>query len=378
MKITPLSIARAGRDHNSAGIAIFLVLIWIFFLSAMAGAFALFMKTETKLAMNSNNDTELQWIGRSGVEYCRWILGQQLTIGNQPYDALSQKWAGGTGDTNDVFADVTTTVQVAEGARFTWKITDLERKFNINMALTMEGVLQQALILIGTDAAEVPGIVGCIQDWIDKDDDTHLSGAESAYYQGLEIPYFAKNGPIDDLSELLFVKGVTSDLYWGPNAQNHAPGFWEQITRNAQTTRSSTLLPTAGSRVGMQQVGLVDIFTPISSGRINLNTASLTALQMIPGVDADMAAAIIRMRAGPDGVDGNEDDTPLRQPGGRDLINIGLSAQAAQSLSQFCDVRSSTFEVEVLAEVGMSSRRYHAVLKRNGPKDVQILTLRWD
>jgi hypothetical protein len=91
-----------------------------------------------------------------------------------------------------------------------------------------------------------------------------------------------------------------------------------------------------------------------------------------------MAAAIIRMRAGPDGVDGNEDDTPLRQPGGRDLINIGMSAQAAQSMSQFCDVRSSTFEVEILAEVGMSSRRYHAVLKRNGPKDVQILTLRWD
>ena len=376
----PLS-TRTSRSRESAGIAIFVVLIWIFFLSAIAGAFALYMKTETKLAMNSNNDTELQWVGRSGVEYCRWLLGAQMSIGNQPYDALNQKWAGGTGDTNDIFADVTTTVEVADGARFTWKIVDSERKFNVNMALSMEGVLQQALILIGADAAVVPTVVGSIQDWIDRDDDTHISGAENSYYQGLKIPYSAKNGPIDDLSELLFVQGVTSDLYWGQNAANHPPSFWQEATGNFGSTRPSGVLATRGGGPGAPAgpiAGLVDIFTPISSGRINLNTASRTALQMIPGIDENMADAIIRMRAGPDGIDGNEDDTPLRQPGGRDLINVGLSAQAAQSLGQYCDVRSSTFEVEVLAEVGSSTRRYHAVLKRNGPKDVQILTLHWD
>ena len=381
MRIRTSTIHRRGRFHGSSGIAIFVVLIWVFFLSALAGAFALFMKTETKLAMNSNNDTELQWVGRSGVEYCRWLLGVQLSVPNQPYDALNQKWAGGTGDTNDVLADVTTTVEVSPGARFTWKITDLERKFNINMALSMEGVLQQSLVLIGTDAAEIPTIVDSIQDWIDRDDDPHSSGAETSYYRGLAVPYVAKNGPIDDLSELLFVKGVTSELYWGPNAANHPPSFWQEDSGNFGTTRSSATLPTRNGAPGAPvgpQVGLVDIFTPISTGRINLNTASRITLQMIPGIDENMADAIIRMRAGPDGIDGNEDDTPLRQPGGRDLINIGLSAQAAQGLTQFCDVRSSTFEVEVLAEVGSSSRRYHAVLRRNGPKDIQILTLRWD
>ena len=378
MIIERLSRFRARRSGDSAGIAIFVVLIWIFFLSAIAGAFALYMKTETKLAMNSNNDTELQWVGRSGIEYCRWILGGQLTIGSQPYDSLNQKWAGGTGDTNDLFADVTTTIEIGPGTRFTWKIIDLERKFNINMALTMEGVLQQALILIGADAAVVPTVVGSIQDWIDRDDDTHLGGAENSYYQGLKIPYSAKNGPIDDLSELLFVQGVTSDLYWGQNAANHPRSFWQEATGNFGSTRPSGVLSTRGGAPGAPVAGLVDIFTPVSSGRINLNTASRTALQMIPGIDEPMADAIIRMRSGPDGIDGNEDDTPLRQPGGRDLINVGLSAQAAQSLSQYCDVRSTTFEVEVLAEVGSSTRRYHAVLKRNGPKDVQILTLRWD
>ena len=56
-----------------------------------------------------------------------------------------------------------------------------------------------------------------------------------------------------------------------------------------------------------------------------------------------MAAAIIRMRSGPDGIDGTCDDVPLRQPGGQDLINIGLSAQAAQaprSIATYAVLRS--------------------------------------
>ena len=124
--------------------------------------------------------------------------------------------------------------------------------------------------------------------------------------------------------------------------------------------------------------GLVDIFTPISSGRINLNTASQTTLQMIPGIDASIAGEIIKMRSGPDGADGTEDDTPLRQPGGRDLINVGLSPVVAQQLTQYCDVRSTTFEAQVDVEVGLSHRRYFALLKRNSPRDVQILNFRWE
>ena len=159
---------------------------------------------------------------------------------------------------------------------------------------------------------------------------------------------------------------MTPEIYWG----RIRPTISMQVFQAAQTLKTG-LLPTATA-------GLADIFTPISSGRINLNTASSLTLQMIPGIDANMAGAIIRMRSGPDGIDGTDDDVPLRQPGGQDLVNIGLSSQAAQSMSQYCDVRSSTFDVTVDVEVGVSKRRYHALLKRNSPKDVQILTFRWE
>jgi len=57
------------------------------------------------------------------------------------------------------------------------------------------------------------------------------------------------------------------------------------------------------SDVPMFPVGLVNIFTPMSSGRININTASATVLQMIPGVDENTANEIIKFRSGPDGAD---------------------------------------------------------------------------
>ena len=71
-------------------------------------------------------------------------------------------------------------------------------------------------------------------------------------------------------------------------------------------------------------------------------------------------------------MDGTYDDTPLRNPG--ELVNVGLPRQIVQSLFQFCDVRSRTFEVRVVAEVNGYQRRFVAVLGRNNPRDIQILS----
>src|SRR5260370_7556526 len=98
-------------------------------------------------------------------------------------------------------ADIQRETRLGNGA-FTWKITDLERKANINTA--NEALLQQACVLIGADAGQVPTVVGSILDWIDTDNNTHVEGAESDYYEDLNPPYAAKNGPTDPLSQLLF------------------------------------------------------------------------------------------------------------------------------------------------------------------------------
>jgi len=120
---------------------------------------------------------------------------------------------------------------------------------------------------------------------------------------------------------------------------------------------------------------LKDIFTPISTGKININTADANVLQIIPGVDANVAADIIKFRAGPDGQDGTEDDTPFRSVS--QLQAAGVNPQLMNQLGQVCDVRSRTFEVHVTAQLGSYRREYVATLLRNNPTDIEIVGFWW-
>ena len=240
------------------------------------------MKVETELARHADDEQQLLWLGRSGVEYARWILSQQASIMGEPYDSLNQIWAGGPGgpgETNSVLAGISMDNYPVGDGTVSIKIIDLERKANINTANTAE--LQQALTLMGVDADAISVVSDSIQDWIDTDDAPRVAGAESDYYQSLTPPYYAKNAPMDDLSELLLVKGVTPEMYWGSSSTNSAA--------SATTTASKLGFGTAPGQAPDYPFGLKDIFTPISSGLININTAGTNVLQMIPGVDAATA-----------------------------------------------------------------------------------------
>ena len=72
-------------------------MISIFVLTMLAAGFAYSMKVETKLARNANSEAELEWLGRSGVEYARWVLANSRANPMQPYDSLDQPWATGSG-----------------------------------------------------------------------------------------------------------------------------------------------------------------------------------------------------------------------------------------------------------------------------------------
>ena len=283
---------KARVRHPSSGMALIMAMIAIFVLSALAAGFALSMKVETRLAQNADSEQQLLWLGRSGVELARYVLSQQLTIPAEPYDALNQIWAGGPGglaETNSALSGLSLDHYPVGDGTVSVKIIDLERKVNINTANA--AAIQQALTLMGVDASDISVVSDSILDWIDPDDLPLAAGAESDYYQGLAVPYYAKNAPIDDLSELLLVKGVTPEMYWGSNSTNHIPSVFQHKLG----------FGTAPGQAPDYPFGLKDIFTPISSGRININTADTNVLQMIPGVDAATAAAIVMQRAGPDG-----------------------------------------------------------------------------
>jgi general secretion pathway protein K len=352
--------------RSSRGMALIMAMIAIFVLSALAAGFALSMKVETRLAQNADSEQQLLWLGRSGVELARYVLSQQMTIPSEPYDALNQIWAGGPGgpgETNSALSGLSLDHYPIGDGSVSVKIIDLERKANINTANPQ--VLQQALTIMGVDANDISVVSDSTLDWIDPDDLPRVAGAESDYYQGLAVPYFAKNAPIDDLSELLLVKGVTPEMYWGGNSTNHIPSAFQHKLGFGHAPNQAADYP----------FGLVNLFTPVSSGRININTADVNVLQMIPGVDAAIAADIIKFRAGPDGVEGTEDDTPFRNV--NQLSAAGLSPQIVSQLGNLCTVRSLAFEVHVTAQIGDYQREYVALLNRNSGTDIQVVSFYW-
>lgn len=358
---------KALASTQPRGIALIIVMIAIFVLSVMAAVFATSMKVETKLAQNADHDQELLWLGRSGVELARYVLSEQMTIPNEPYDSLNQIWAGGPGgigESNSPLAGLSLdNYQVGDGT-VSVKIVDLERKANINTVNLNPGELQQALTLMGVGADGISGISDSILDWIGPPNSPRPAGAESDYYQSLDPPYYAKNAPMDDLSELLLIRGIRDhpEIYWGGSPTNQPPARFQQKLGLVNSPFQMPDYP----------FGLTNIFTALSTGRININTADENVLQLLPGVDETTAQNIIKQRAGPDGVDGTADDTPFRSPG---QINAAGAPAAAANL---CTVRSSTFEVHVTASIGDYHRDYTAILYRNTPTDIQILSFYWN
>ena len=351
---------------REGGIALIMVMIVIAVLTIIVGAFAYSMRVETILARNSENEPEFDWLGRSGVELARYLVGQQLAIGMEPYDSLNQKWAGGPGNSNNFLAAISLANNTVGRGKFSIKIEDQERKFNINMADEM--ILKQACILVGVGPTETSTIVDSILDWRDPDEATHLSGAESEYYLNLVPPYRCKNGPLDDISELLLIRGIVPEMcgmkgVGGPVVAQPKTGGTRLALLQAQQAEAYTN-------------SFMNLFSVASMGLINLNTASAEVLRLVAGVDENIAEAILKRRRGVDGADGTEDDVPFRNVG--ELQGIpGISLQGVQQAARYFGTRSATFEVTVTAEMDGIKRTMVALLRRNAPNDVRVLVCRW-
>jgi type II secretory pathway component PulK len=156
---------------------------------------------------------------------------------------------------------------------------------------------------------------------------------------------------------------MTPELFWGAAYTNHPPGvFLRERFRN-------------NNHVSTFNSGLVDLFAVMGTGRININTASAEVLQLVPGVDAMVAEAIVRGREGED--DGSGMFGPYRSVAQVfervPEVNRGLMGV----LSQYCDVRSRTFQIQVEAQIGGYRREFIAMVGCSDPRNIQLLTFYW-
>ena len=113
-----------------------------------------------------------------------------------------------------------TQVPLGAGA-FSYRISDEEGRLNINGGVADR--MQKLLTAIGVDKIERDSIVDAIEDWRDANDTTRTNGAESDDYLKLPVPYRARNGNFQDTDELLQVKGITPEMYWGHEDKPPSP-----------------------------------------------------------------------------------------------------------------------------------------------------------
>jgi general secretion pathway protein K len=156
------------------------------------------------------------------------------------------------------------------------------RQFNESQRTLWERFLQyyadrKELKLELKDDSEPQAIINSLKDWMDSGDDdaiTGLSGAETSYYQDKEPPYPSRNGPLTDLDEILLVKGITPELYYGTS---QVPGIARYLTVHG-------MAPGEGTGFSFP-------------GRINLTTAELPVLfALLPAENRDLVETIDELR----------------------------------------------------------------------------------
>jgi type II secretory pathway component PulK len=356
------------RMSDRRGIALVMVLMVVTVLAALAGAFAYSMRVETKLARNASWETDLEWLGRSGIEVAKFALTQRPPQSSQ-FDHLGQAWAGGQTETNELVREWIGEWKDLGSGQFRVTIEDMDRRFNINTCNTPspegETILRQALgSVVGVEASLVPTIANSILDWMDSDNAPKAGGAETEFYERLTPPCVAKNGPIDDISELLLIQGIRDSpaMFWGRGSP--------PTHRQPKSARQSHF------DEPVYDVGLRDLFCALSGGRLNINTAGRDAMRLIPFLDDERVDRAINYRDGDDHQPGTEDDHPFNSVG--TMLNVlQVDPTLSGAFLQFLTVQSQVFQVRVQTRIGGHERTYVALLRRAG-QTFPILNLIWE
>jgi general secretion pathway protein K len=236
--------------RGRSGFALIAALWLLVALSALGLEFALRAQDRRLAAANVGEEARARAAALAGIEHARARLGRLLfdpdagTAG-RPWDR-HDPWASPTGLLPDSFS-------LCDG-RYRVHLRDAGEALHLNRA-TEEEILR-LLLALRVDGGRADEIAQSIMDWRDSDDLHRPRGAEQDYYLRAGSPVLPRNGPFEDLSELLHVRGMT-------------PAILDQLAPH---------------------------LTLLGTGRINLNAAARPVLLSLPGIGEEAVAVLLRYR----------------------------------------------------------------------------------
>lgn len=350
-----------GIMKNETGIALFLVLWVLTLLSVIAGEFCFAMRTEVNMTRNFKDQTTAYYVALAGINRA---IAEMIRNEVIPPKKTSSTISGKEDETEEEEEKDRWRINVeippvpyGEGL-FEVRIGNESGKININGA--NEALLKTMLRGFDLEEQEKSIIVDSILDWRDKNTLHRLNGAEDDYYLSLPEPYECKDADFDSVEELLLVRGVTPELFYG-GLRDMVTVFEPPLERRRRTDGPGYKLIRA------------------DLNKVNINAAPKQVLLSLPSMTEDLVQAIMNYRKESD----FRSVTELSSLVGGDVYNV-ISPYITLETSPYFSIRSvGKMEgsrirqgVETIVEINKKVKKgYRIVQWRDSSQDQDVQAL---
>lgn len=251
-----------GRMHSAESGVVLVALLWVFIaLTAIVLSFARESRVEVTATRNAQSLEKAYYIARAGISDTIYRLVHQRLAPRVQTPVLQQE---------PTPLDLGRNEGEFGGGRFMVEFQDESGKVDLNRVTDEQ--LRALVLAAGIPPDDADIITDSIMDWKDQDNAPRINGAEDEYYLTLDPPYAPKNGTIDTTEEILLVRGVTPEYFYG----------------RPEITEEGSLI---------YKYGLSRYLTVYSNrSSINVNFAPLPVLLSIPGMPPEAAERILERR----------------------------------------------------------------------------------
>ncbi len=305
---------------NERGVALIVVILAISIIVALTIQLNRDMRAQMYAAANLSDQTRLRYVAESGI-YAAQAL---LLADKNGFDALTEDWA------NTEMVSLKSE-EFFDNASFKLTIEDEGGKININKLVAGNAYnvpVREMLLRLLTgpsfrlEDASAGEILDSIKDWIDGDDDASGKGSEEG----------AKNAPLDCIEELLMIKGVSRELFYGSEGN----------------------------------YGLSRCLGVFGDGKININTAPRPVLLALSAQMTEEAAEAL---------------DAYRRDEKNSLADVGWVQGVPEAVGLnipvgSLTVKSDIFQIKAVGVQGKMKRQIDAVVSRDAGR-TKIATLSW-
>jgi general secretion pathway protein K len=250
-----VSVRRFADDEG--GFALLAVVLVLALLSVVVTEFAFSMRLEASMVRAYKGSVLGRNLAEAGIQQAIREILSEANVHALDADGQLAFYSVPPGGTAVMRLPSLPRTRVPLGAgEFSYRITDEEARLNVNGGSPER--MQRLLTTLGVDKIARDTIVDSIEDWRDANDTSRTNGAESDDYLKLPVPYRARNGNLQDTAELLQIKGITPEIYYGR----------------------------------ADQPGLEDVVTTRGRGTVNLNTAPAAVLSALGFSDAEISDVV--------------------------------------------------------------------------------------